>query len=63
MTNELIGCDGPCVVITAWCPDCDRATKHVLISQTCRECCECGELSADLTQHLTTEAAEKARAR
>jgi ribosomal protein L37AE/L43A len=34
--------------ISAWCPDCDRETKHTRISPTCRECTVCGELSADI---------------
>jgi hypothetical protein len=43
------GCDGqPCSVIRAWCPDCDRETDHTRISATCRECRECGELTADI---------------
>ena len=39
------GCDGPCIQINAWCPDCDCEQVHIRISQFCIECCECGELS------------------
>ena len=46
--KPLVGCDGPCSVLRAWCPECDCETDHVRLSPTCRECRECGELSADI---------------
>lgn len=41
----LEGCDGSCVTGLFWCPDCDRLTKHVWISQDAVECQQCGEIS------------------
>jgi hypothetical protein len=42
------GCEGPCEIVRAWCPDCDRETEHVRICLACRECRDCGKLSADI---------------
>lgn len=42
-------CDGSCVTVNAYCPECDRHTKHVMVSDTVRVCLTCCALSADLT--------------
>lgn len=39
---------GEYVKLRAWCPECDRETEHTIISPTCRECRDCGELTADI---------------
>lgn len=48
-SEAIEACDGSCVTVNAYCPECDRHAKHVMVSDTVRECLTCGALSADLT--------------
>ncbi len=43
--DVLVGCDGPCLTIEVWCPECDCLQRHIYVSDFCVECTECGELS------------------
>lgn len=39
------GCDGECVEVEVWCPECDRWQIHIRINDYCGECTCCGELN------------------
>lgn len=41
--DMLEACDGSCISEQHWCPECDRQTRCIRISQFCVECCECHE--------------------
>lgn len=42
---KVQACEGSCVVVMAWCPDCDCVRRHIHVSEDCIECTECGELT------------------
>ena len=46
MKSELDsdGCEGRCIYVRLWCPDCDCERQHLVISKHAAECDECGEI-------------------